>query len=170
VRPDGSVAQTATYDRTGALTGQRAVNGSSPSSTWARAQSWALLGFADAARWEPELLAPATAIADWLLAHLPPGRVCYWDFDDPAIPDAPLDTSATAIAAAALQKLPDRRYQEAAGQLLDALAGHVNRYGALVDGCYNRVKGIATSNELIWGDYFLLAATLARAGRLPDDA
>lgn len=165
VRDDGSVAQTATYDATGHLTQRVAANGSSQDSTWSRAQAWAMLGFAQAARRFPEFGPVAEQVADWFLAHLGPARVCYWDFDDPAIPDAPLDTSATAIAAAALFKLPNERHHGAADHILDALtADHLNRHGGLIDGCYNRIKRLATSNELIWGDYFLLEALLARQG------
>ena len=170
VRDDGSVAQTATYDAAGHLKRRVAVNGSSPDSTWSRAQAWAMLGFAQAARRFPEFDPVATRVADWFLAHLGPARVCYWDFDDPAIPDAPLDTSATAIAAAALFKLPHERYRNAANDILDALtADHLNGHGGLIDGCYNRTKHLATSNELIWGDYFLLEALLARQGHPATD-
>ena len=31
---------------------------------------------------------------------------------------------------------------------------------ALVDGCLNRTKDLAVGHELVWGDYFLLAAAL----------
>ncbi|MFI6599448.1 hypothetical protein ACIBHX_24615 [Nonomuraea sp. NPDC050536] len=158
VRPDGSVSQTAT------ATSRTTINGYSPTSTWSRAQAWAMLGFTQAAHLFPGLVGLATEVTDWYLGHVPPDLVCYWDFDDPAIPDAPRDTSATAIAAAAmaaLAPLTSDRYREAAADAVAALTkNHVNRHGGLIDGCYNRVKGLATSNELIWGDYFLLEATL----------
>lgn len=169
VRPDGSVAQSATYDDRGALTNQVAINGSSAGSTWARAQAWAMLGFTQAAHRMPEFTGAAVQVADWYLDHVPEDLVCYWDFDDPAIPDAVLDTSATAIAASALAKLAPlagERYRKAAEQTLDALLSrHVNDSGALVDGCYNRVKEVAISNELVWGNYFLLETALILAGR-----
>jgi unsaturated chondroitin disaccharide hydrolase len=50
-----------------------------------------------------EFTATATRVADWYLNHAPADNVCFWDFDDLAIPDAPRDTSATA--AASLPKL-----------------------------------------------------------------
>jgi unsaturated chondroitin disaccharide hydrolase len=92
--------------------------------------------------------------------------VCFWDFDDPAIPDAPRDTSAAAIAAAALLKLAaatgEDRYRVAAEHIVDALAArHLAPHGGLRDGCYEHRNSLATSNELIWGDYFLLEALLA---------
>jgi unsaturated chondroitin disaccharide hydrolase len=170
VRDDGSVAQSATYDASGQMASQRAINGSSQDSTWARAQAWGMLGLAQAAHLAPEFTAPATAVADWYLTHVPGDGVCYWDFDDPAIPDSPRDTSATAIAAAALAKLAPLagdQYRHAGQDTLAALtADHTNDHGALIDGCYNQRKGVATSNELIWGDYFMLEAALALDDRL----
>ena len=38
--------------------------------------------------------------------------------------------------------------------------------GMLINGCYNKRIGLATSNELIWGDYFLLEALLTLQGKL----
>ncbi|MEP7025924.1 MAG: glycoside hydrolase family 88 protein, partial [Actinomycetota bacterium] len=170
VRDDGSVSQSATYDAAGRVTSQAAINGSSRDSTWARAQAWAMLGLAQAAHLTPEFTEPATLVADWYLAHVPDDGVSYWDFDDPAIPAAPRDTSATAIAAAALAKLAPLagdQYRDAARQTLDALsAEHTNEHGALVGGCYNQRRGLATSNELIWGDYFMLEAALALDDRV----
>ncbi|MFF4196982.1 hypothetical protein [Nonomuraea sp. NPDC001831] len=160
VREDGSVAQTSAG----------AVNGSSPTSTWARAQAWAMLGLAQAAHLSAEFIGPATEVADWYLAHVPSDLVCYWDFDDPGIPAAPRDTSATAIAAAALAKLAPLAkdgYREQAAATLEALArGHLNEHGGLVDGCYDRRKGLATAHELVWGDYFLLEAALTLDGTI----
>jgi unsaturated chondroitin disaccharide hydrolase len=166
VREEGSAAQTATFDPSGTRIRRVTVNGSSPESTWARAQAWALLGLAQAVRHWPEFSVQASAVADWFLEHLPSDCVCYWDFDDPAIPDAPRDTSASAIAAAALLKLPEERHRQAGAQIVDALADHISPRGALIHGCYNRNKGVATDNELIWGDYFMLEAVAARAGLL----
>ena len=104
VRADGSVSQAATYDSDGRLTGQGSPDGSSAQGTWARAQAWAMLGLAQAAQLSDELTAAAVQVADWYLANVPADLVCFWEFH-PAGPDAPRDTSATAIAAAALVKL-----------------------------------------------------------------
>jgi unsaturated chondroitin disaccharide hydrolase len=169
VRPDGSVAQSATYDDRGVLTGQATIEGSSSGSTWARGQAWAMLGLTQAAHLAGgEFTAMAAHVADWYVDHLPADSVCFWDFDDPAIPDAPRDTSASAIAAAALLKLAalgDARYHAAAERTLDALAArHLAPQGGLRDGCYDQHQRLATANELIWGDYFLLEALLALDG------
>ncbi|HEX2819730.1 MAG TPA: hypothetical protein VHO07_06125 [Streptosporangiaceae bacterium] len=54
------------------------------------------------------------------------------------------------------------RYRAAAEHITDALAArHLAAHGGLRDGCYEQRNGLATSNELIWGDYFLLEALLA---------
>jgi unsaturated chondroitin disaccharide hydrolase len=168
VRDDGSVAQTAWYDAAGRLQSQRAINGSSPLATWGRAQAWAMLGLTQAAHLEPELRTHATRVADWYLAHVPDDHVAFWDFDDPAIPDAPKDTSATAIAAAALTQLGGEYRTAAEATVAALLTGHVTADGRLVDGCYNRRKGLAPRHELLWGTYFLLEAALRLGGHLED--
>jgi len=60
-----------------------------------------------------------------------------------------------AIATAALAKLvplAGNRYRGTAARTVAALAdNHLNSHGALVDGCYNRVKNVATSNVLHLG-------------------
>lgn len=123
VRADGCVAQAATYDTAGRLTGQSSPDGSSAQSTWARAQAWAMLGLAQAAQLSDDLTGAATEVAGWYLANVPADLVCLWEFH-PAEPDAPRDTSATAIAAAALVKLAPLagdRYRAAAADTLQAL-------------------------------------------------
>jgi unsaturated chondroitin disaccharide hydrolase len=171
VRADGSVAQSATYDGQGRLAGQATIEGSSRDSTWARGQSWAMLGLTQAAHLAGgEFTATAARVADWYLDHVPADAVCFWDFDDPAIPDAPRDTSAAAIAAASLLKLAalgEGRYRVAAERIVDALAErHLARHGGLRGGCYDQRQKLATASELIWGDYFLLEALLALDGMI----
>ena len=166
-RPDGSVAQSATYDAAGQLTGQDTPNGSSAGSTWSRAQAWGMLGLAQAAQLSAEFVPSAITVADWYLEHAPADLICFWEFD-PADPDAPRDTSAAAIAAAALVKLgplAGERYRAAAEQIMATLAAsHVGRHGGLVDGCYSHKEHKAERHELIWGDYFALEAMLALDG------
>jgi unsaturated chondroitin disaccharide hydrolase len=169
VRPDGSVSQAATFDEAGRLTGQHSPNASSDQRTWGRAQAWAMLGLAQAAQLSDKVTPLAAQVADWYLANVPADRVCAWEFH-PADPDAPKDTSATAIAAAALVKLAPlagERYRTASAETLAVLAErHLGPRGGLVDGCYSARQGLAARNELIWGDYFALEAALARQGQL----
>jgi unsaturated chondroitin disaccharide hydrolase len=114
--------------------------------------------------------------------------VAFWDFDDPAIPQAERDTAATAIALAALLKLSrvapserDRaRYREAADATARALVDHHltptapgdSRVGGmLVDACFNkrtdaRAHDRANRCEFIVGSYYLFESLLALDGRL----
>lgn len=183
VRPDGSTVQSATFDPdTGALIKTYTHKGVTDDSTWARAQAWAMLGFAQAAQHDPGFFSiDATKVCDWWCQHLPSGRVAYWDFDAPAHEAQPLlDTSATSIAASALLKMrsiaPDRAeaYERVACDMVTAVVDrHVSRpadparpAGIVGDGCYNKRIGLATRNELVWGSYFLLEALLTLTGRV----
>ncbi|MBO0874618.1 MAG: glycoside hydrolase family 88 protein [Pseudonocardia sp.] len=176
VRTDGSVAQSGTVDpRTGAIVRRYSHKGHSATSTWARAQAWAMLAFTMSARWlpaNPEFLAAAIRVSDWWMAHVPDDLVAFWDFDDPAIPSTNRDTSGTAIAAAALLKLaalvPDggQRYREFAVRTVHALVtdhlrpvpGLPGQIAVLGSGCYNKLTNLAPRHELVWGSYYLLEA------------
>jgi unsaturated chondroitin disaccharide hydrolase len=110
-----------------------------------------MLGLAQAAHLSDKVTPLATAVADWYLANVPADRVSAWEFH-PADPNAPKDTSATAIAAAAADTLAALGDQ------------HLGRHGGLLDGCYNARQGLAPRHELIWGDYFALEAALGLPG------
>lgn len=183
VRPDGSVVQSATFDAdTGELVRTYTHKGVTDDSTWARAQAWAMLGAAQAAQRDPDLFTDrAVQVCDWWCEHLPAGDVAYWDFDAPKHEDSPLlDTSATAIAAASLLKMPSLgvpradEYEETARRMVTALVkrhlspeGDPDRpAGILGDGCYNHRIGLATSHELVWGTYFLLESLLSLTGQV----
>jgi unsaturated chondroitin disaccharide hydrolase len=184
VRPDGSVAQYALLDPTdGRLVEVRTgPQGLAAGSTWARAQSWGLYAAAQAAHHLPQqraqMLALAARCADWWLTHLPLDGVPRWDFAAPD--DDPIDTSAAAITADALLRLAalepgsdrGRRHREAAEMTVDTLLPYVTAggdgrpAGMLTGGCYHFGAHLAVANELVWGDYHLLAALLTIAGEL----
>jgi len=177
LRDDGSVCQSASFDpATGAMLRRYTHKGITDHSTWARAQAWGILGWTVAAQWSGDrsFLTPATTAAEWWLAHAPADRVAFWDFDDPAIPGAPRDTSATAIVAASLLKLAAlsaepaaARYHGAAEATALALVErHLHDDGLLADGCYNTRINLATRHELIWGSYFLYEALHVLSGPL----
>jgi unsaturated chondroitin disaccharide hydrolase len=180
VREDASVCQSASFDPdSGTVLRRYTHKGVRDDSTWTRAQAWAMLGFAQAlGAGAAEFEDVAVRVSDWWCEHLPAGRVAAWDFDDPG---GPLDTSGTAIAAASLLKLGalvDARrdaYTEIAQAMVDALleghltgiADHDSRPpGILADGCYNNRIGLATANELVWGDYFLFEALATLEGHV----
>lgn len=176
VRDDGSVCQSARFDTdTGAMINRYTHKGYSDSSTWTRAQAWAMLGYASAANWAPDqpaFLETARRTADWWIDHAPADLVSYWDFDAPQEPGTNRDTSGTAIATAALLKLAALVYDEAAaasyrdhatasvqalvdGYLTPTGEDDSRPVGILTKACYNHRIGLATDNELIWGSYYL---------------
>jgi unsaturated chondroitin disaccharide hydrolase len=192
LRDDGSFIQSSSLDpRTGQLVRHYTHKGYSDTSTWGRAQAWGIL-FSTlsyvADRGREAWITAAVRGADWWLSHVPPDRVAFWDFDDPAIPDTERDTAATAIAAAALLKLARvapteaqrARYRAAAEATAAAL---VERYltptrpgdarvpGILTEACFNKRKDArsldrATRCEFIVGSYYLLESLLGLAGRI----
>jgi unsaturated chondroitin disaccharide hydrolase len=178
VREDGSICQSATFDpQTGALIRRYTHKGVTDGSTWARAQAWGMLGWALAAHWtgEAEFLATAKRCAEWWIEHIPGDLVAFWDFDDPAIPNTNRDTSATAIAAAAMLKIAAmekseplrKRYREAAEAGAQALTGkYLGAEGGLWEGCYNKRIDLAVKHELIWGSYYMYETLHVLAGLL----
>lgn len=183
VRPDGSIVQSATFDgSTGELVKVYTHKGITDDSTWARAQAWAMLGVGQAAQRDPDhFTARAVEICDWWCEHLPQGDIAHWDFDAPKYEKSPLlDTSATAIAAAALLKMRglgvsrEGEYAATARRMVTALVerhvsveGEIGRpAGILGDGCYNHRIGLAMNHELVWGTYFLLESLLGLTGQV----
>jgi len=183
VRDDGSVCQSASFSPDdGSLVRRYTHKGIHENSTWGRAQAWAMVALAQAiSAGETEFQDVALRVADWWVSNLPADHVAFWDFDDPSIPNTNRDTSATAIAAAALLKLaalvPDRatRYHAVAEASIQEL---VTRYltpisaddtrppGILTQGCFNKKLEVAPEHELIWGDYFLFESLLALSGNI----
>ena len=174
-RADGWVAQVAVFDpASGDLVEHRVPNGYRDGSVWSRAQAWALLGLGQAALRDPgRFVVPARELADAWVARVPTDAAVAWDLDDPAGEAALRDTSAAAIAAAALLKIGrcapgGEDYERQAREIASTLvAGHLTAAdppGRLLDGCYNGRKGFATDAELIWGTYFLLETLLAICG------
>jgi hypothetical protein len=118
---------------TGEVLEKRTHQGYADESSWSRGQSWGLYGFTMVYREtdDPQYLAHARGIADFLLAHpnLPGDGVPYWDYNAPHIPDEPRDVSAAAIMASALLELaayaPDdkERYVAGANRILTSLSG-----------------------------------------------
>jgi unsaturated chondroitin disaccharide hydrolase len=177
IRADGSVCQSASFDpTTGRMLRRYTHKGIRADSTWARAQAWAIVGYTVMYEWtgEAEFLDVARRTADWWIAHTPPDRVAFWDFDDPAIPNTNRDTSATAIVSASLLKLgalvpgdAGRAYRAAGEATARALVeGYLDTRGVLSHGCYNKRLGLATQHELIWGTYYLYEALNVLAGML----
>ena len=76
--------------------------GHADESLWSRGQAWAIYGYSatTAATRNKAYLDVAEAVSQRYLERLGDHPVPFWDFNDPAIPDAPRDSSAAAIVAA----------------------------------------------------------------------
>jgi unsaturated chondroitin disaccharide hydrolase len=107
-RPDYSCYHVAVYDKaTGAFLRGCNHQGFNDESMWARGQAWAIYGFTVVYREtkNPKYLEFVQKVADHYLERLPSSKIPYWDFDDPDIPNAPLDAAAAAVTASALVEL-----------------------------------------------------------------
>jgi unsaturated chondroitin disaccharide hydrolase len=174
VRPDMSTYHAVEYDdvsgeRLRAYTFQGAAN----ESCWSRGQAWAILGFTAtaSATGKREYLELAERLADYFLFRLGNDSAPYWDFDDPAIPNAPRDTSASAIVATALLDIADlhpdsvaaetRRQQGVRlleGLCSDHLALSGPQRGLLRHGCYSRPHNEGTDCAVLFGDFYFVEA------------
>lgn len=171
--PDGTNCHVAIYDT---LSGQfiRACThqGYADGTMWARGQAWAIYGYTMIYRYthEERFLRHACLCADHWLQRVPSDGVPYWDFDDPAIPDAPRDASAAAIVADALLELcryvpatDGERYHAAATTALATLSSDpyrcTNGAHALLRHCVgNKPAGSEIDYSINYGDYYYLEA------------
>ena len=185
-RPDGSSFHLVDYDpKTGAVRARVTVQGYANGSAWARGQAWGLYGYTMMYREtrKDDYLRQAHKIARFYTTHprLPADKVPYWDFDDPAIPDAPRDSSAAAIAASALLELATfsdhetaARYRDFAEQTLRSLSS--DAYLAALGDNHGFLLKHATGHKpanseidvpLNYADYYFLEALLRmQAARL----
>lgn len=178
-RPDGSSYHLVDYDpRTGAVRGRVTVQGKADGSAWARGQAWGLYGFTMMYRetGKDAYLRQAQKIAAFYMGHprLPTDKVPYWDFDDPAIPSAPRDAAAAAIASAALLELAGRSepalargYRDFAEQTLRSLsspaylaAPGTNGGFLLMHATGHKPAGTEIDVPLNYADYYFLEALL----------
>ena len=159
--------------------------GHADESLWSRGQGWAIYGYAAtaAATGDASYLRIAERLAEVYLARAGGDDAPWWDFDDPAIPEAPRDSSAAAIVASGLLDLaaihPDAgagaRWQAEAERILSGLCRHHlardgGQRGILKDGCYSQPHREGTASAVLFGDYFFAEALskLALPGRLVD--
>ncbi|HEY8781594.1 MAG TPA: glycoside hydrolase family 88 protein [Mucilaginibacter sp.] len=175
-RPDYSAWHVVVYDT---ITGKKIKGithqGYADNSMWARGQSWAIYGFTMCYREtrKEEFLDFAQKVADVYLKRLPPDKIPYWDFDDPAIPDAPKDASAAAITASALLELSgfvkDKTkaayYKNEAIAMLQELssAKYQSRdmnNAFLLHSTGHKPAGAEIDASIIYADYYYLEALL----------
>lgn len=174
-RPDHTSYHVAVYDpETGNFIKGMTHQGYSDASMWARGQAWAIYGYTMVYRetHEPRFLDFACKVTDVYLKRLPDDYVPYWDFDDPAIPDAPRDASAACVVASALLELqgyckPDKAkiYQNAATKMLASLANDNYRSGDkrtsfLDHSTGHKPAGSEVDASIIYADYYYIEALM----------
>lgn len=149
--------------------------GYSDSSMWARGQSWAIYGYAMVYRETKDrrFLDFAQKVTDVYLKNLPKDLIPYWDFNDPAIPNAPKDASAACVVASALLELStlvtdkDKAafYFDKAEQMLASLStkeyqsGNVNS-AFLLHSTGHKPNGGEIDASIIYADYYYIEALL----------
>lgn len=171
------VYDTATGKKVKAITHQ----GYSDSSMWARGQAWAIYGYTMVYRETraDKFLDFAQKVTDVYLKRLPGDLIPYWDFDDPAIPDAPRDASAACIVASALLELSTfvknenkaKFYREKAEAMLKELTAHYQSRDMndafLLHSTGHKPAGVEIDASIIYADYYYLEALL-RAEKLKE--
>lgn len=175
-RPDYSAYHAVIYDQqTGKKIKGLTHQGYADQSMWARGQSWAIYGYTLCYREtkDPAFLDFARKVAGVYLKNLPADLVPYWDFNDPAIPDAPRDASAAAVTASALLELStfvkDKaealHYRRAAERMLEVLSSPAYRSGAassafLLHSTGHKPNGSEVDTPIIYADYYYMEALL----------
>lgn len=149
--------------------------GYNDSSMWARGQSWAIYGYTMVYREtrDQKFLDFAQKVSDVYLKKLPDDLIPYWDFNDPAIPNAPKDASAACVVASALLELStfvaDKSkaafYRDKAEQMLAALS--TERYQSrnvntafLLHSTGHKPNGGEIDASIIYADYYYIEALL----------
>ncbi len=143
-------------------------------SSWARGQAWGLYGFTLCFRetGDSTYLKQAKHIANYILnsPKMPKDMVPYWDYDDPAIPNAPRDVSAAAITASALFELANETkesyYSKKANQILESLSENYKspkngEKGFILEHSTGHLPYKSEINvPIIYADYFYLEALI----------
>lgn len=184
IRPDNSTFHAVEYD---IETGRRArgftFQGYADSSCWPRGQAWAIYGYTRTAEatGKRAYLDLAEQLADYFLARTGPSLVPPWDFDDPAVPNTLIDTSASAIVAAAFADMAalhpdpakaalwDQRARDILAVLCERhLARDDTHRGLLRHGCYSRPHNQGVDSAVMFGDFFFIEAlcSVTMPGRL----
>lgn len=175
-RPDYTSYHAVIYDKeTGKKIKGLTHQGYSDDSMWARGQSWAIYGFTMCYRetGNTDFLDFAQKVSDVYLAKLPSDDVPYWDFNDPAIPDAPRDASAAAVVASGLLELStfvkdkkkSKYYRLAAEKMLISLSSpsyqsRAQNSAFLLHSTGHKPNGTEVDTPIIYADYYYIEALL----------
>ncbi len=175
-RPDYTSYHVVVYDTaTGKKVKGITHQGLNDSSMWARGQSWAIYGYTMVYREtkDSQFLDFAQKVTDVYLGRLPENLIPYWDFDDPAIPNAPRDASAAAVVASALIELSElvkdseksKLYFDKAVGMLNELSSNNfqgrNRNNAfLLHSTGHKPNGGEVDASIIYADYYYVEALM----------
>ncbi|MEM9143263.1 MAG: glycoside hydrolase family 88 protein [Bacteroidota bacterium] len=179
-REDGSSYHVVVYDTLkGAVKEKVTHQGFNDDSAWARGQAWGIYGYTMSYRYTKNhaYLAQARKSADFYLHHpkLRDDGVPYWDFDDPAIPNAPRDVSAATIVASALFELygytGNTEYKAYAEKVLGTLKSEQYLLPSEREAPFildhstgNWPKKSEMDEPIVYGDYYYLEALLRSKG------
>ncbi|MEI6946813.1 glycoside hydrolase family 88 protein [Paraflavisolibacter sp. H34] len=175
-RPDYTSYHVVVYDTaTGKKVKGITHQGYSDSSLWARGQSWAIYGYTMCYREskKPEFLDFAQKVTDVYLERLPQDGIPYWDFNDPAIPNAPKDASTACVVASGLLELSTfvkdkakaAHYRAKAEKMLEVLSSDPYRSGSanpalLLHSTGHKPAGGEIDASIIYADYYYMEALL----------
>lgn len=173
-REDMSSYHVVDYDTiTGQAIAKKTHQGLKDDSSWARGQAWGLYGFVVCFRetGDTKYLDAAKKIAAYIQQNLPEDLVPYWDYNDPAIPNANRDASAAAVTSSALYILSTitdegkEEYAALAEKILASLSSPEylaevgTNGGFLIKHCVgNMPKNSEVDTPLNYADYYYLEA------------
>lgn len=174
VREDWTVPHIVSFDpETGEKIENLGGQGLGPDSAWARGQSWAIYGFAIAARetGKANYLTASKNIANYFLSHLPEDKVPYWDFRTAEKDKFVRDSSAAACTASGLLELSELLtdetekafYYESALTILKGLYDNYSDFSDAQDAILTKGTVSYPVNKhvnvpIIYGDYYFLEA------------
>lgn len=174
IRPDCTTFHVAVFDTIdGHFIKGVTHQGYADNSMWARGQAWGIYGYSMCFRetGKLEFLETAQKLADVFIKRLPEDGIPYWDFDDPAIPNAPKDASAAAVAASGMLEISGNmideeakaKYKNAAVAMLiklsspEYLSGDKNQ-AFQMHSTGHKPNGTEIDASIIYADYYYLEA------------
>lgn len=176
IRPDNSLCHVVVYDSISGNVKEKVTHqGLNDDSSWARGQAWGIYGYTMAYRYtkDPVYLKQAEATLKFYMEHpnLPNDGIPYWDFNDPAIPNAPRDASAAAIVTSALFELYTYTKNEKYLDFATKVLGNLNSTSYLLEENVNKPfilnhstgdwpKQSEIDAPIVYADYYFLQAML----------
>ncbi len=163
---------------TGEVENRHTHQGFAHESAWARGQAWGLYGFIMMYRETgmEEFLVQAEKIAEFILKQngMKEGKMPYWDFNAPNIPDEPYDASAGAIIAAAFYELSGftengKEYAEVADRMVATMCSpeFLAKVGENQGFLLKHSTGHKPNNSeidvpLVYADYYFLESVIKK--------